>query len=81
MLPNRKRACFDANVCSAVRCSCFSISSMTPLPPVWMQKCSKACLKSGMYAFIFIFSTCAAEPDVKAAFFVLGIRLRLKLTV
>ena len=38
--------------------SCFSISSTTPRPPVWMHTCSKASLKSGMYAFIFRFSTC-----------------------
>ena len=34
---------------SGVMDSCFSISSTTPRPPVWMHTCSKASLKSGMY--------------------------------
>ena len=60
-LPKRKRASRVGCMCAAVRPSCFSMPSMTPRPPVWMQKCSKARPKSGMYALIFMPSTCS-EP-------------------
>ena len=49
MLPKRRSASRLGCMSSGVRCSCFSISSMTPRPPVWMQKCSKARMKSGRY--------------------------------
>ena len=45
--------------------SCFSISSTTPRPPVWMQTCSNASLKSGMYALILRFSTCSGLDLVR----------------
>ena len=44
---------------SGVSLSCFSSSSSTPRPPVWMQKCSKASAKSGRYALQRTPSTCA----------------------
>ena len=44
---------------SGVSLSCFSSSSSTPRPPVWMQKCSKASAKSGRYALLRTPSTWA----------------------
>ena len=63
-LPKRKRASRVGCMCAAVRPSCFSMPSMTPRPPVWMQKCSKARPKSGMYALTFMPSTCSEPPRI-----------------
>ena len=45
--------------CSLVSFSWVPTLEMTALPPGWMQKWSKAVLKSGVYAFTFMPSTCA----------------------
>uniref|UniRef100_A0A8R7QNA6 Uncharacterized protein n=1 Tax=Triticum urartu TaxID=4572 RepID=A0A8R7QNA6_TRIUA len=44
-------------MCQSVRSMFFSISSSTARPPAWMQKCSNASLKSGMYGLIFILNS------------------------
>ena len=49
VLPNRASVSFEGAASSEVRPSEDSSSSMTPRPPVWSRKCSKAFLKSGTY--------------------------------
>ncbi|TYH10156.1 hypothetical protein ES288_A07G156500v1 [Gossypium darwinii] len=39
----------EGSICQSVSCKFFCNSSKTALPPAWIQKCSKASLKSGMY--------------------------------
>ncbi|KAL6295049.1 hypothetical protein ACE6H2_003191 [Prunus campanulata] len=56
VLPNLCSVILDASQCSADSCRFFCSSSITALPPAWMQKCSNACLKSGMYGFHFGFT-------------------------
>ncbi|KVH84540.1 hypothetical protein Ccrd_025451 [Cynara cardunculus var. scolymus] len=57
VFPNRCSVILDGSMCLSVRFKFFSISSSTALPPAWMQKCSNASLKSGIYGFTFIFNT------------------------
>uniref|UniRef100_A0A0A9F9A5 Uncharacterized protein n=1 Tax=Arundo donax TaxID=35708 RepID=A0A0A9F9A5_ARUDO len=40
-------------MCQSVSARLLSSSSSTARPPAWMQKCSNASLKSGMYGFTF----------------------------
>ena len=48
VLPYRRSVSRDGATAAEGRRSCFSISSMTPRPPVWMQKWSNAVVKSGV---------------------------------
>ena len=59
VLPYRSNGTDIGRVCSGRSCSCLPTSSMTALPPGWMQKCSKAVVKSGVYGLTFIRKTCS----------------------
>ncbi len=48
VFPNRYSVIRDASQCFSVSTRFFCSSSMTARPPAWMQKWSKASLKSGM---------------------------------
>lgn len=48
VLPNRWRVIRDASTWAGSSWRFFSSSSITALPPAWMQKWSNASLKSGM---------------------------------
>ena len=51
------RVILDGSKCSGLKSKFFSSSSNTARPPAWMQKCSKASLKSGMYGFTCILNS------------------------
>ena len=53
VLPHRWSVILEASTCSDDSWRFFWSSSITARPPAWMQKCSNACLKSGMYGFHF----------------------------
>ncbi|RDX58191.1 hypothetical protein CR513_62508, partial [Mucuna pruriens] len=65
VLPNLYRVILEGSMCQSLSSRFFSNSSNTALPPAWMQKCSKANLKSGMYGFIFILNTFLASRVAK----------------
>uniref|UniRef100_A0A7C9D656 Uncharacterized protein n=1 Tax=Opuntia streptacantha TaxID=393608 RepID=A0A7C9D656_OPUST len=48
VFPNLCRVILEASTWEAESSRFFWSWSMTALPPAWIQKCSKACLKSGM---------------------------------
>lgn len=65
VLPNLCNVILEASTCSADSCRFFCSSSITALPPAWMQKCSKAILKSGMYGFHFALQILRPMRDVR----------------
>ena len=65
VLPYRNRVSLLGCMSAGVMLSCFSISSTTPRPPVWMHTWSNASLKSGMYGRTRRFSTCAGVKEAK----------------
>ncbi|KAK2986083.1 hypothetical protein RJ640_011524 [Escallonia rubra] len=65
VLPNLYRVILEGSICHSVSSRLFSSSSKTALPPAWMQKCSKASLKSGTYALIFTLKTFLATSVAK----------------
>nr|GMC54774.1 hypothetical protein Ccrd_025451 [Ipomoea batatas]GMD92198.1 hypothetical protein Ccrd_025451 [Ipomoea batatas]GME15807.1 hypothetical protein Ccrd_025451 [Ipomoea batatas] len=66
VFPNRYSVILEGSKCQSESCRFFSTSSNTDFPPAWMQKCSNASLKSGMYGLIFfIFNSFLARNVAK----------------
>ncbi|WVZ21243.1 hypothetical protein V8G54_008565 [Vigna mungo] len=66
VLPKRWSVILEGSMCHSLSWRFFCNSSNTALPPAWMQKCSKASLKSGMYGFTLdIFNTFLRTSDRK----------------
>ena len=65
VLPNRCSVIREGSTCSSERWRLPWTVSITARPPAWMQKCSKAARKSGIYSLVLPLSTFLTIKDRK----------------